>query len=360
MSQAPLKDKDAEDMASGLLRDATRMVRPLPSAPPSVDTIRALCHDLRQPLAAIVLLASSQGGDVRQRLNMILDQAQWLSDMVEGVIGDAADDRPVNVDVVDLVSHCVMRARPTSMSQIGFTGTGRTMAVAAPVALSRAVGCVLDNAVRAAGPGGQVTVEVGGTDSEITIRVTDDGPGLAKVPPNNSLGLTITRALVSACGGDFELTSGADGGAVAQIMLPATRSPANGALTLLVCDDHRPLLDALSTALTENGHVVVATAIDPESAVKAAERHQPDACLLDVNFPHSNGLTASDALGVIDRIHQVSPDTKVVLRSGSISRGLVADAIAHGAHGFVSREKPVDVIIEALELAHQGRLAVDL
>ena len=322
--------------------------------PPSVDTIRALCHDLRQPLAAILLLAGSEGGDVRHRMDGILDQAQWLSDMVEGVIGGAADDRPMNVDVADLASRCVVRARHTARCHIEFVGTGRTMAVAAPVALGRAVSCVLDNAVRAAGPGGQVTVEVTGTDSEITIRVIDDGPGLGKVPTNNSLGLTITRALVSACGGAFELKPGATGGAVAQIVLPAMRKRAIGAMRLLVCDDHRLLLEALSMALTDNGHTVVATAIDPDEAVEAARKHQPDACLLDVNFPHANGLSA------IGRIHEVSPDTKVVMLSGSISRSLVADAIAEGAQGFVGKEKPVGVIIEALEMAHQGHLAVDL
>ena len=125
-------------------------------------------------------------------------------------------------------------------------------------------------------------------------------------------------------------------------------------MRLLVCDDHRLLLDALSIALTDNGHTVVATAVDPDGAVEAARMHQPDACLLDVSFPHANGLNA------IGRIHDVSPNTKVVMLSGAISRTLVADAIAQGAQGFVGKEKPVGVIIEALEMASQGHLAVDL
>jgi two-component system nitrate/nitrite response regulator NarL len=124
-------------------------------------------------------------------------------------------------------------------------------------------------------------------------------------------------------------------------------------MRLLVCDDHRLLLDALSMALSDRGHTVVATAVDPEEAVEAARKHQPDACLLDVSFPDANGLNA------IFRIHEVSPDTKVVMLSGSISRSLVADAIAEGAQGFVGKEKPVGVIIEALEMAYQGHLAVD-
>jgi Response regulator containing a CheY-like receiver domain and an HTH DNA-binding domain len=125
-------------------------------------------------------------------------------------------------------------------------------------------------------------------------------------------------------------------------------------MRLLICDDHKLLLDALSMALTDKGHTVVATALDPDEAVEAAREQQPDVCLLDVSFPHANGLSA------IARIHEVSPDTKVVMLSGSISRSLVADAIAQGAQGFVGKEKPVGAIREALEMAYQGHLAVDL
>jgi two-component system nitrate/nitrite response regulator NarL len=124
-------------------------------------------------------------------------------------------------------------------------------------------------------------------------------------------------------------------------------------MRLLICDDHRLLLDALSMALMQNGYTVVATALDPYEAVAAAREHQPDACLLDVSFPHADGLSA------IARIHEVSPDTKVVMLSGSIDRVLVADAIAQGAQGFVGKEKPVGAIVEALEMAQQGHLAVD-
>jgi two-component system, NarL family, nitrate/nitrite response regulator NarL len=125
-------------------------------------------------------------------------------------------------------------------------------------------------------------------------------------------------------------------------------------MRLIICDDHRMLLDALSMALNSSGHTVVATAIDPDEAVEAARQHQPDACLLDINFPKSNGLTA------IGRIHEVSPDTKVVILSASSNRSLVADAIAEGAQGFVGKEKPVGVIVAALDIAVQGQLAVDL
>ena len=202
------------------LNAETPIVLPTRS-PRSLDTVRALCHDLRQPLAAIRLLAGARGGNIRIRFDGIIEEAQWLSDVVEGVIGGAADDSDGRVDVGNLVARCVHRARSTATCHIGFVDADRAMAVASPVALTRAVSCVLDNAVRAAGPGGQVTVEVTGTDSEITLRVIDDGPGLGHVPTNNSLGLTITRALISAWGGAFDLNAGRAGGVVARIVLPA-------------------------------------------------------------------------------------------------------------------------------------------
>jgi two-component system nitrate/nitrite response regulator NarL len=124
-------------------------------------------------------------------------------------------------------------------------------------------------------------------------------------------------------------------------------------MRLLVCDEHRVLLDALTKALSDNGHTVVVTATDPAEAVEAAREHKPDACLLDVHFPWAKGLKA------IGRIRAASPNTKVVVLSGSTSSGLVAEAIAQGAHGFVGKEKPIAAIIEALEKAHQGHLAAD-
>ena len=125
-------------------------------------------------------------------------------------------------------------------------------------------------------------------------------------------------------------------------------------MRLLICDDHTLLLQALCLALTDKGHTVVATAADPDEAVEAARQHRPDVCVLDVSFPNASGITA------IGRIHEASPGTKVVMLSGSMTPELVAAALAEGAQGFVGKEKPVDVLNEALERAYQGHLAVEL
>ena len=124
-------------------------------------------------------------------------------------------------------------------------------------------------------------------------------------------------------------------------------------MRLLICDDHRMLVEGLSLVLSDHGHTVAATALDPDEAVEAARQHQPDVCLLDVNFPDSNGICA------IGRIHEVSPNTKVVILSASHTPSLVADAIAQGAAGYVGKEKPIGVLVETLQMAHEGYLAVD-
>jgi len=191
-----------------------------------VDTIRALCHDLRQPLAAIQLLAAAESGDVRRRLDGIMEQAKWLADMVDEVLVGAKSDRVDRVDVSELAELCVHRAQPTADCTISCAHDGQVLGLAAPVALSRALGCLIDNAARAAGPGGRVVVSVVRRGGQVFLSVVDDGPGLGHVVGRTSLGLTITRALVAACGGRFELLPGRDRGVVACITLPDARPEA--------------------------------------------------------------------------------------------------------------------------------------
>ena len=184
-----------------------------------IDTIRALCHDLRQPLAAILLLSDSGNGDVDRKMEVITDQARWLSQLVDTVLTDAATDTVQPVDVAELAGLAVHRAQPTAGCDISLDVEDTVQAWARPVALGRAVSCVLDNAIRAAGTGGHVRVAVEGEPECVHLTITDDGPGLGKIASRTSLGLTTTRAMVAACDGTFDLRAGATGGAEADICL---------------------------------------------------------------------------------------------------------------------------------------------
>jgi len=190
-----------------------------PLAGGEIDTVRALLHDLRQPLAAILLLAGTDGGDVGRKMEGIAGQARWLADLVETVLSDAAKDEITTTDVASLVTTAVTRAQATTTCEIVVDAPDAPEVWARPVALSRALACVLDNAVRAAGEGGQVTVGIHGDCGGVHLTVSDNGPGLGRVAARTSLGLTTTRAMVAACNGSFELYAGHDGGAVADICL---------------------------------------------------------------------------------------------------------------------------------------------
>jgi len=59
---------------------------------------------------------------------------------------------------------------------------------------------------------------------------------------------------------------------------------------ILLCDNHRLLVEALAGALRRGGHDVVAMATQPEEALHAAAEQDPDVCLLDVIFPGGAGI----------------------------------------------------------------------
>jgi len=122
---------------------------------------------------------------------------------------------------------------------------------------------------------------------------------------------------------------------------------------LVVCDDHRLLLEALSLALGESGQEVLAMAVNTTDAVAAVREHQPDAVLLDLNFPDGTDL------GSISDLRPACPTAKIVILSASADHSVVAEAIAQGAHGFIGKDRPVADIVGALEQARRGQTAVD-
>jgi two-component system nitrate/nitrite response regulator NarL len=124
-------------------------------------------------------------------------------------------------------------------------------------------------------------------------------------------------------------------------------------MRLVVCDDHALLLQAMEIALTGLGHEVVGVATDPDEAARLVAEHRPDVCLLDVNFPGGSSLS------VVAQLRETSPETKVVMLSAESAPALVIQAIEAGAAGFVRKDQPIQRVLESLELAIDGHLAVE-
>ncbi|MFN8108500.1 MAG: HAMP domain-containing sensor histidine kinase [Thermoleophilia bacterium] len=208
-------------------------------------------HELRTPLTAvranIELLTSGAPLDAHDRDQLLRDLTVQL-DGVGGLVGDlvelARGDRPlanrVRVPLDEVVHDAAARARafwPTARIEV----SGESAPVLGdPDALGRAVGNLIDNAVKYGGQDGPV--EVGLADGVVTVR--DHGPGVpaedrdrvfarfwrspsARSRVGTGLGLAIVRQVALSHGGDVRVDDAPGGGAVFRLSVPV--APADDA-----------------------------------------------------------------------------------------------------------------------------------
>src|SRR5258707_4237521 len=123
--------------------------------------------------------------------------------------------------------------------------------------------------------------------------------------------------------------------------------------TVVVADDHPPILDCLTRFLAAAGFDVLDTVLDGERALASVATHGPIVCVADVRMPKLDGLELARKLA------KVAPETAVLLYSGVSDRGLVSDALDAGAKGFALKDAPLDDLGRALDTVAAGGLYVD-
>lgn len=124
-------------------------------------------------------------------------------------------------------------------------------------------------------------------------------------------------------------------------------------MRIVVCDDHRLLLEALGVSLSARDHDVVALCTTPEAALEAVVGHRPDVCLLDLHFPEGSSLPALRAM-----VAQC-PETRVVVFSAAADPQAVSGALALGAAGYLRKSMSMEEICEMLDQAARGQVAVE-
>jgi DNA-binding NarL/FixJ family response regulator len=130
----------------------------------------------------------------------------------------------------------------------------------------------------------------------------------------------------------------------------------NKAITLLICDDHKVVADALATIAQMQGDIeVVAEPVgDPEVAISLAETHKPDVVLMDIELGHLiNGIEATR------RIKEVSPLTNVVIVSAHDPDSLLIQAIEAGACGFLNKAEAIGEVMSTVRRAAAGEVLVE-
>ena len=125
-------------------------------------------------------------------------------------------------------------------------------------------------------------------------------------------------------------------------------------MRLVICDDHRLLLDTLGAALVGRGYTVAALVTTAADAVAAVRDNDPDIAIIDVH------LTAGSGLAAAAEIVRAHPQTKVLMLSASPDAELVRAALEIGAAGFVRKDQSVDGIVRRLEQVAAGEAAFDL
>src|SRR5262245_55802721 len=124
-------------------------------------------------------------------------------------------------------------------------------------------------------------------------------------------------------------------------------------MRIVICDDHRLLLEGMASAMAARGYVVEAATCTPDDAVIAVRLHDPDALLIDLTFPEGDGLTA--AREVVTK----HPRTKVVVLTASDANEHLRVALEIGVAGYVRKDQRLEGIVSALERARRGERAVD-
>ena len=196
----------------------------------------SISHDLRTPIMRLKLRAELlDDEEVRSEFHDDLDE---LDMMVKGALQCVKDsdiyENPTEIRLDPLIQRMV-RGVGLSGHAIEFTESGLSIA-AKPLALKRAIGNLLNNAIHY---GERVEIFCLAVTDGVEIHIRDHGPGVPEEALSSlaqpyvrlehgrsqnqtglGLGLSIARDIVDAHGGTLRLNNATDGGFEAVIFLP--------------------------------------------------------------------------------------------------------------------------------------------
>ena len=117
---------------------------------------------------------------------------------------------------------------------------------------------------------------------------------------------------------------------------------------ILVADDENLILYSLSSKL-QGDNTVVKTVKNGTEALREIGCHFYDVCFLDIHLPDLNGLD------IMKTIKQVSPDTKIIIMTGSDLDEATIRFIQENASLFLSKPFDLDMVKESLDKILAGK-----
>lgn len=120
-------------------------------------------------------------------------------------------------------------------------------------------------------------------------------------------------------------------------------------IKVLVVDDQPLVREGLSTLLSLRPEIeVVGTAVDGEDAWKKSQELRPHIVLMDIRMPGTNGVEGTRM------IRGCLSDVKVLILTTFNDSEYIFDALDEGASGYLLKDMPTDMIVQAILTVHHG------
>jgi DNA-binding NarL/FixJ family response regulator len=122
-----------------------------------------------------------------------------------------------------------------------------------------------------------------------------------------------------------------------------------GIIKVLLADDDRPFIDALSPLIERQPDLaVVGKAFDGLAAIELADELSPDAVVIDLHMPRLDGVTA------VARLRRDHPSMCVIALTGDEAPALHRAVTEAGADAVLVKDEFVDVLVDRLAAAKAG------
>jgi PAS domain S-box-containing protein len=351
------------------------------------EFLSRMSHELRTPMNSVLGFAQllemddDLAGEHRDSVHHILragthlvqliDDILDLSRIASGRLSISAEPVPVT----DLLRESADIVRPLAAERgirMRVEDANGLHVLADRQRLKQVLLNLLTNAIKYNLAGGDVAVSwEKGDEGTLRVHVADTGPGIPDdridrvfLPfdrlgaegsdvPGAGLGLSLSKSLVEAMGGELTVRSEPDVGTTFTVHLTLAERPIDrlarqertqdaGARplvsgTVLYIEDNLANLALVEHVLDRRAGVSLLTTMQGRLGIELARQHRPDLILLDVHLPD---MTGHDVLREI-REDVTTRDIPVVVVSADATVSSVKRLLANGAADYVT--KPIDV-----------------